>query len=56
MDMGLWRWCRHPNYLGEVLFWVSLWLFAIAADPVSRGGAQSDPRRSSRCSWARAFP
>jgi steroid 5-alpha reductase family enzyme len=33
MDMGLWRWCRHPNYLGEVLFWVSLWLFAIAADP-----------------------
>jgi steroid 5-alpha reductase family enzyme len=33
MDVGLWRWCRHPNYLGEILFWVSLWLFAIAADP-----------------------
>jgi steroid 5-alpha reductase family enzyme len=33
MDAGLWRWSRHPNYLGEILFWVSLWLFAIAADP-----------------------
>jgi steroid 5-alpha reductase family enzyme len=33
MDVGLWRWCRHPNYLGEILFWVSLWLFAIEADP-----------------------
>jgi steroid 5-alpha reductase family enzyme len=33
MDMGLWRWCRHPNYLGEILFWVSLWLFAVDADP-----------------------
>jgi steroid 5-alpha reductase family enzyme len=33
VDMGLWRWSRHPNYLGEILFWVSLWLFAIAADP-----------------------
>jgi len=33
MDVGLWRWCRHLNYLGEILFWVSLWLFAIAADP-----------------------
>jgi len=33
MDVGLWRWCRHPNYLGEILFWVSLWLFALEADP-----------------------
>jgi steroid 5-alpha reductase family enzyme len=35
MDVGLWRWSRHPNYLGEILFWVSLWLFAIEADPRS---------------------
>lgn len=35
MDVGLWRRSRHPNYLGEILFWVSLWLFAIAADPTS---------------------
>lgn len=33
MDVGLWRWCRHPNYLGEILLWVSLWLFAVEADP-----------------------
>jgi steroid 5-alpha reductase family enzyme len=33
VDAGLWRWSRHPNYLGEILFWVSLWLFAVAADP-----------------------
>jgi steroid 5-alpha reductase family enzyme len=35
MDVGLWRFSRHPNYLGEILFWVSLWLFAIAAEPSS---------------------
>ena len=33
MDVGLWAWCRHPNYLGEILFWLSLWLFGVAADP-----------------------
>ena len=33
MDASLWAWCRHPNYLGEILFWVSLWLFGVAAAP-----------------------
>ena len=33
MDRGLWRYSRHPNYFGEILFWWCLWLFALAADP-----------------------
>jgi steroid 5-alpha reductase family enzyme len=31
MSDGLWGWCRHPNYLGELGFWWGLWLFALAA-------------------------
>jgi len=33
MDRGMWRYSRHPNYFGEILFWCSLWLFALAAAP-----------------------
>jgi steroid 5-alpha reductase family enzyme len=33
MDRGLWAWSRHPNYLGEILFWVSLGIFGLAASP-----------------------
>lgn len=32
LSTGLWGRCRHPNYLGENLFWWGLWLFAMAAD------------------------
>ncbi|MFI6783136.1 DUF1295 domain-containing protein [Micromonospora sp. NPDC050276] len=32
-DRGLWRYSRHPNYLGEIAFWCGLWLFGLAADP-----------------------
>jgi steroid 5-alpha reductase family enzyme len=30
---GVWAWSRHPNYLGEILFWWGLYLFGVAAAP-----------------------
>lgn len=32
IERGLWRFSRHPNYLGEILFWFSLFLFGLGAD------------------------
>ncbi len=29
-NVGLWRYSRHPNYFGEITFWVGLWLFGLA--------------------------
>lgn len=32
MTSGLWYYSRHPNYFGEILFWFSLFVFALASD------------------------
>lgn len=34
VDRGLWKFSRHPNYFGEVLFWVSLYLFSVTSAPL----------------------
>lgn len=31
LDTGLWGWCRHPNYLGEIGVWVSVLVFGFAS-------------------------
>jgi steroid 5-alpha reductase family enzyme len=33
LSTGLWGWSRHPNYLGEMLWWWALWLFGCAVAP-----------------------
>jgi steroid 5-alpha reductase family enzyme len=35
LNTGLWSRSRHPNYLGEMMWWWSLWLFTLAAHPAS---------------------
>ncbi len=33
LDTGVWAWCRHPNYLGEIGFWWGLFILGLAARP-----------------------
>jgi steroid 5-alpha reductase family enzyme len=37
IQTGLWKYSRHPNYLGEMAFWWGLYLFALAAAPRQYG-------------------
>jgi steroid 5-alpha reductase family enzyme len=31
MRSGLWKFSRHPNYLGEISFWIGLFLFSLSS-------------------------
>ncbi|MCR5808116.1 MAG: DUF1295 domain-containing protein [Clostridiales bacterium] len=33
MDEGLWKYARHPNYLGEILMWWGVGLYAVCVMP-----------------------
>jgi len=31
IDVGLWSLCQHPNYLGEMLVWLGIWIANVSA-------------------------
>src|SRR5690606_33103512 len=36
MKNGLWKFVRHPNYAGEILFWWGMYFFALAENTANR--------------------
>jgi steroid 5-alpha reductase family enzyme len=32
IETGLWQYSRHPNYLGEILFWLGIWVMAVGVN------------------------
>lgn len=33
INEGIWRYSRHPNYFGEILFWFGLWVIQLSITP-----------------------
>eukprot|EP00494_Astrolonche_serrata_P031620 UN31889 len=31
IDVGLWSLCQHPNYLGEFMIWIGIWLNCLSS-------------------------
>jgi len=31
MDKGMWKWCRHPNYFGEITMWWGIFIIALSS-------------------------
>ena len=54
LESGLWAWSRHPNYLGEILFWLGLAVFGLAAAGFVWWAWLGAARDASRCSASRA--
>ncbi len=34
LQTGLWKYSRHPNYLGEIMLWWGVWCMSMAINPV----------------------
>jgi len=37
IDIGLWKYSRHPNYFGEILLWVGIYIFTLSGLSVMQG-------------------